>query len=383
MKIGVPTGAKSDQVAHQRFPDAEIVQYRDLGDGFIALKTGKIDGFCFTKNIMQYVVNQNPDLMLIDEIIDKNDLALGVRLGDTALVNEINGVIRLFHQNGLRAEMEARWLSTEADPAMPDIEPAVNPSKTLIVGISNEEQPMAYVDANGNPVGFDAEYILRLAKELNIAVDLRSMEFGALIPSLQAGKIDLIISNLNVTEERKQSILFSDVYLETDIVMMARRGQTTVPTTFHAEEWAGKSIGVITGTVHDKVIAEHIPGSVPAYYNDIPSALLALKNGRVDGILTDEADYTIFGPKNPGFKILEPYFDDGDAGMLASKENPALVEKLNAFIALIRADGTHAEMFDRWIGGDESMPDIPEGTGPVLRVGTSGIVDGFSYYKDG
>ena len=100
-------------------------------------------------------------------------------------------------------------------------------------------------------------------------------------------------------------------------------------------------------------------------------------------MLSDESDFKIFGPKYPGLRLLEPYFDEGSAGMLVSKEKPELLGKINAFLALIKADGTHEEMFERWIGGDETMPDIPEGTGEVLRMGTSGIADGFAFYKDG
>ena len=163
----------------------------------------------------------------------------------------------------------------------------------------------------------------------------------------------------------------------------AASGWDSPPLTFVPEEWVGKTIGVITGTVHDQVIAEFIPGSIPAYFNDTPSSVLALKNGQIDGILSGTEDFTLLVPHHPGLRLLEPFFDEGPAGILVSKEKPELVEKLNDFIALIYADGTFDEMFSRWIGGDETMPYIPEGTGEILKFGTSGVVDGFAYYKDG
>ena len=157
----------------------------------------------------------------------------------------------------------------------------------------------------------------------------------------------------------------------------------SVPLTFVPEDWVDKTIGVITGTIHDQVIADFIPGAVPAYFNDLPSSIVALRNHQINGVLTDIEGFKVYSPKNPGLRALEPYFDDSSAGMLVSKEKLELLEKLNDFIALINADGTYDEMYGRWIGGDETMPQIPEGTGELLRFATSGVVDGFAYYKDG
>ena len=161
-------------------------------------------------------------------------------------------------------------------------------------------------------------------------------------------------------------------------------GTTSVPQTFIPEEWVGKKIGVIIGTIHDQVIAEYIPGSVPAYFSDSQSIVLALRNGQIDGMLSDREEFEkVHSPHYPDLRLLEPEFDPSEAGMLISKEKPELLQKINEFLAEIKADGTFDEMYDRWLGGDEIMPDIPQGTGEVLKFGTSGISDGFSYFKDG
>ncbi|MCL2003093.1 MAG: ABC transporter permease subunit [Oscillospiraceae bacterium] len=386
MKIGVPTGAKSDEVARERFPDTGIVQYRDLGDGFIALKTGKIDGFCFTKNIMQVVVNQNPDLTLLDEVIDKNDLALGARLGDTALIAEINAAIQAFHANGQSAEMEARWLGTDMNPVMPYIEPAANPSKTLVVGIANDEQPMGYLDADGRPTGFDSEYIQRLAKELNFAVDLRPMEFNALIPSLQSGRIDLIIANLNITEERRQSLLFSDVYMTTDIVMMVRKPDDGAQAYFRAGDFAGKSFAIITGSIWDTVLAANIPDARQVHFNSISETVMALKQGKVDATLTGVALAKRFGVIYPDLELLYPPILEADTAFIFGKENLWLRETFNGFLRELHANGVYADMEQRWMNTVDP-PDMPDigGTGEngKLIFATTGTSDVFSFVQNG
>ena len=383
MKIGVPTGAKSDEVAREQFPDAEIVQYRNIGEGFIALKTGKLDAFCFTKNIMQYVVNQNPDLTLIDESVALNDMAIGVRLDDTALMAEINGVIKTFNETGVRAELEAKWLGGVIYPELP--EPAANPSRTLVVGIPDENPPMSYTDADGNITGFDAEYALRLGSALNAEIDFRVMEWPAIIPSLQSGRVDMIIANLNITEERRQSMLLSDVYVTTDIVMMVRNTVSGAPAVFRPEDWAGSKIAAITGTVTDKMIEEHIPGAEPVYFNNAADGIEALKNGRIDAIIDDDALLRFYIAENPELRMLEPFVVETDFGVVVSKDNPALLSELNEFIALIKSDGTYDDMLDRWLhaAGPAVMPEIAAGGGQTLNFGTSGAADGFSFFSHG
>ena len=308
-KIGVPTGAKSDEVARERFPNAEIVQYRNIGEGFIALKTGKIDAFCFVENIMRYVVNQNPDLTLISEAVALNEMAIGVNLDNAALMNEINGVIRTFNENGVREEMEARWMGVGFYPDMPDIEAAENPERTLIIGIPDDNPPMSYTDGQGNIAGFDAEYALRLGKELNAAVEFHAMEWTAIIPSLQSGKIDMIIANLNITEERRQSMLLSEVYATSDIVVMVRNINAGTPSqdsagVFRAEDFSGKSFAIITGSIWDMVLDANIPDANQVHFNSIPETVMALKQGKVDATFTGIALAGRFGVIYPDLELL-------------------------------------------------------------------------------
>jgi len=393
-RIGVPTGAKSTNIVMEQLPEAEIVDYKNIGEGFIALKTGKIDGFCFDRNIMQYVVNQNPDLTLLDASMDKNDLAIGARNGDTDLINRVNAVIKTFNDNGLRAEMESRWLSTDLNPIMAEIEKTENPTETLIIGISDENRPMSYIDSNGSPAGFDVEYALRLGKELNVEIEFAPMEWVALIPSLQSERIDLIVSNLNVTEERRQALLLSDIYAETDIVMMVRKNQSesnsasesTTQGVLRPEDFIGKRISVATGEGLEEKFAENIGPFTAIHCNYEHEALEMLKIGRADALMLDEPMARKWVLLNPELTIVYPPFAQYDFGAIFGGEKESLRLHFNEFLKQIKENGVHDDMTERWLDTTVSppMPDIPlDDKNGVLVFASYGELEPFGYIVNG
>jgi polar amino acid transport system substrate-binding protein len=135
----------------------------------------------------------------------------------------------------------------------------------------------------------------------------------------------------------------------------------------------------------DQVMQKYIPGAEPAYFKTTNDAFEALRNGRVDAIMDDDAALLLFIAQNPGLRMLEPLVTQDELGVICAIDNNDLQGKLNEFIAQIKTDGTHDAMINRWLRptGESAMPEIPEGNSGVLRFGTSGVINGFSFYKDG
>jgi len=174
------------------------------------------------------------------------------------------------------------------------------------------------------------------------------------------------------------------------LIGCADRGNVTnsdvfAPEYFRAEDFVGKKISTVSGTVFDQIAAQHIPGAEHVYFNSTMDGIEALKSGRIDAVIEDDAALRLHVANNPGLRLLEPLMTQDEYGVVVTKDNPQLLKELNEFIAVIMSDGTYDDMLRRWldIGGDKPMPDIPEGSGKVLNFGTSGIVDGFSFYSHG
>ncbi|MDR2589890.1 MAG: ABC transporter substrate-binding protein/permease [Oscillospiraceae bacterium] len=157
------------------------------------------------------------------------------------------------------------------------------------------------------------------------------------------------------------------------------------PLVFQAEDFIDARIAVITGSVFDQTLIKYIPGAIPIYFNATADSIEALRSNRVDAALNEDAVIRLLMAQNPNLKMLEPFVTYDNYAVIVAQGQNELLNKLNEFIYLIKSDGTHDEMLYRWLDSPEQLPIpyIPEGNGETLRVGTSGVVDGFSFYRDG
>jgi polar amino acid transport system substrate-binding protein len=156
------------------------------------------------------------------------------------------------------------------------------------------------------------------------------------------------------------------------------------PTTFSPNDFNGKRIGMLSGSSFVEFCETLIPGGKAVYFRDVFDALEAMKQGKVDAIYDDVAALRLLAASNPGLKLLYPYVTSDKYGIITAKENDYLLDRLNEFISIIQADGTYEDMIDRWLSTAEqpAMPKIPDGQGQVLHFGTTGIVSGFTFFRE-
>ncbi|MEG2720167.1 MAG: transporter substrate-binding domain-containing protein, partial [Oscillospiraceae bacterium] len=213
--ICVNPGSAAALTAIKSFPNAEIVYNNAISDGYLAVEQEKSDAFVFGKLYMQYAIGSESldDLVIMNETLDEVDIAVGVNPKKESLLSDINRFIKQFKEDGTYEDMYSRWI-VKANKTMPKIEKPTNPTVTLKIGTAGLVEPMTYFDGNQELTGFDIEFINRLGLFLNADIQLEAMSFEALIASLETGKLDAVVSDLNITEERKQVILMSDPYMK-------------------------------------------------------------------------------------------------------------------------------------------------------------------------
>ena len=149
----------------------------------------------------------------------------------------------------------------------------------------------------------------------------------------------------------------------------------------------GRIIGVDQGSAAERIVQETLPEASIAYFNDKPSAYLAVAQGKIDAFVHDSKQLGFaIGGGVKGVHLLDETLGEPvrvAVGISPASGIPDLEDRLNQFIAEIRADGTLDDMFKRWVvDGSETLPDIPLPESPELHltVGTSGIVQPYSYY---
>ncbi|MBC3888206.1 ABC transporter permease subunit [Acetobacterium paludosum] len=209
--IGVPEGTPPEEVAKEYMPNAEISYFTQFIDGVAALKSGKATAVIYDSSGVDRILLSNPDLIKLPEELGNIEIATVVGLNNTGLNDQINAFIKQIHEDGTADEMVTRWIDNIGGK-MPDIPKPQNPEKKLTIITNGMTEPMNYYE-NGQLTGYDIEFMKRFANYANIDFEIVTMDYAAMIPALQSGKGDIIISDFFKTDERGQEVLYSDAYV--------------------------------------------------------------------------------------------------------------------------------------------------------------------------
>lgn len=235
--------------------------------------------------------------------------------------------------------------------------------------------------ADGNtPTGIFPEEAAAVFAEMGVdKVEIVKMDFGALIPSLQSGRIDVAAGGLYVNPERCKAVSFATPnfgYLE---AMAVPKGNPKQITTYRSVADAGAKLGVISGAAEIPLAkAEGVDDAKIQKYPDLPSLLDAVKAGRVDAAAYDNVTiaYFVARPAYSGLESTEPYGPGTKAGAEASPAALAFgkdAEELTAAYDTAReklaADGTIDGIYDKW-----SVPPVNRkpGEGVTLETACAG-----------
>ncbi len=126
------------------------------------------------------------------------------------------------------------------------------------------------------------------------------------------------------------------------------------------DDVANKRIGVYTGTIYDRFAAERFPSAEVLRYNNPADFTLALKNGKIDVVITNLYQAKVLLQNNPDIGILTDDVLNFPIGIGFNKDNPSLREKFNAFLKTIKADGSYDVMYNRWFSGDPETVKMPQ-----------------------
>ena len=222
-EFAVPTGTAADKLVLSKFPDAKFRYFNTVLDSAMAVKSGKADAAAYDEPILRNIAAKNPGLAVLPEMITVDPYGFAVRLESKDLKAAIDSVVAEMTANGKYAEMKARWLPVAGSPApMPRIE-LPGGKGVLKFGTAPVTEPFSFVDGSQKVVGLDVELATLVARKLDMQLEIVSLDFGAMIPALVAGKVDLIAACLTITEERARSVLFSEPYYKGGIAALVRQ----------------------------------------------------------------------------------------------------------------------------------------------------------------
>lgn len=213
VRIGVPTGTTMDLYATRHYPDAEIVRFNTRADLVLSLRHGKTDVILIDEVAAKtMILPDNPELAILNSDFDRTDTAAAFQQFSTDLRRRFDEFLEISRKDGTLKQIAERWMVARPGQVEMPVIPQSTEGTALRVGVAQNLGLPFITVSDGRYIGIEAEIALRFAAHERVPLKFVPMEFDGLIASLTVGKIDLIVSDLSVTEERKKSVSFSQPY---------------------------------------------------------------------------------------------------------------------------------------------------------------------------
>lgn len=179
---------------------------------------------------------------------------------------------------------------------------AIKERGTIKVGVFSDKAPFGYVDSNGENQGFDVYIAKRFAKDLlgdESKVEFVLVDAASRVAYLESNKVDIIMANFTVTDERKEKVDFANPYMKVSLGIVSPESAPIKS----ADELKGKKIIVAKGTTAETFMTENYPDVELVKYEQYSEIFQALKDERGDGILSDNTEVIAWAKDNPGFTV--------------------------------------------------------------------------------
>lgn len=222
---------------------------------------------------------------------------------------------------------------------------------TLLVGLEGTYPPFSFQDESGKLTGFEVEFAQQLAQHLGVKASLKPTKWDGMLASLDSKRIDVVINQVTISDERKKKYDFSTPYTVSGIQALVRKdkeGSLTKP-----QDLAGKKVGVGLGTNYEQWLRENVKGVDIRTYDDDPTKYQDLRSGRVDAILVDRlAALDLVKKTGNTMAVAGPAFSRQEAGVAMRKGNDDLLNAVNQAIADMKKDGSLNALSEKWFGAD-------------------------------
>ncbi|MGC4018250.1 MAG: cysteine ABC transporter substrate-binding protein [Muricomes sp.] len=233
----------------------------------------------------------------------------------------------------------------------------IKKSGKLVVGVFSDKNPFGYVDEKGNYQGYDIYFAERLAKDLGVEIEYVSTEPASRVEYLQTGKVDIILANFTVTDERAESVDFALPYMKVALgVVSPDKALITAP-----EQLNGKKLIVAKGTTAETYFTENYPDVELVKFDQYTEAYNALLDGRGDAFTTDNTEVLAWAIQNDGFTVGITSLGDLDTiAPAVTKGNTTLLDWINEEIKSLAGEQFfHADYKETLepVYGDEVDPD--------------------------
>lgn len=225
--------------------------------------------------------------------------------------------------------------------------------EVLTVAMELAYPPFETKDEQGNPSGVSVDFMKDFGEYIGKEICIENISFDGLIPSLQTGKADMVMSSMTITEERKETVDFSEPYANALLAVLTNKdSQITSVDDLNQE---GKKVAVKTGSTGYLYAQEHLKNAEIIALQDESACVMEVSQGKADGFIYDQL--TIYRNWQNNLDttnaVFIPFQDVEPWGIAVKKGNTELLDQLNEFIETYREDGGFEELTEKYLSEEK------------------------------
>lgn len=229
------------------------------------------------------------------------------------------------NSNGSSAASDSTGDSSAASGSYRTVD-QIKESGEITIGVFSDKNPFGYVDNDGKFQGYDVYFSERIAKDLGVELKLVPVEAASRVEFLETAKVDIILANFTVTDERKEKVDFALPYMKVALGVVSPDSAIITD----AEQLNGKTLIVVKGTTAESYFTENYPDVKLQKYDEYNEAYSALQDGRGDAFSTDNTEVLAWSMNNPGFTVGVESLGSTDAiAPAVTKGNETLLNWIN------------------------------------------------------
>ena len=234
---------------------------------------------------------------------------------------------------------------------------ATDSKPQLKVAMELAYPPFETKDDAGNPTGVSVDFIKDFGEAYGYDVSIENTAWDGLIPSLQTGKADCVISSMTITDERKQAVDFSEPYAKAQLAILANANSGIA--SIDDLNQPGKKVAVKTGSTGDVYATAHLTNAEIVRLTDESACVTEVTQGKADGFLYDQLTIYRNQVNNPDTTraVFIPFQDAESWGIAVKKGNDKLVGQLNEFIEKSKGDGEFDRLTEKYLATEKQAFD--------------------------
>ncbi len=257
----------------------------------------------------------------------------------------------------------ALGLSAFAQSASADVVNDIVKRGEMRVAVQTQGPPISYIDTNGKRTGFAVELVQMMADDIGVKLNLLDYDWKGLIPAVTSGKADFLAADMTPKATRALVLNFTDPYMYSRNVIYSKKSKSFV--TWQDACVKGTAIAVTQGSSNIGVLKAKCPAAtIKQFTGGGPAVAQAVAADRADAGINDEASAKGYMIEYPEFHILQGAPDRGPLSFATRPDETHLLEWMNNYIMLIKADGRLDKLINYWMFSTDWKKDrmpVPKG----------------------